>query len=74
MQEMITIAEEFQKKNLLNFNLDKSEQMVMHYSKSKKVQNDPLILNDKVIKEGESYKYLGDLKNNKGTLDLCLSK
>ena len=48
--------------------------MVMHNSKSKKVQNDPLILNDKVIKEVESYKYLGDLKNNKGTLDLCLSK
>ena len=69
MQEMLTIAEEFKKKNLLNFNLDKSEQMVMQYSKSKQVHNETLILNGKVIKEVESYKYLGDLKNTKGTLD-----
>ena len=51
MQEMITITEEFQKKNLLNFNLDKSEQMVMRYSKNKKVQKETLILNGQVIKE-----------------------
>ena len=74
MQEMITMAEEFQKKNLLNFNLDKSEQMIMQYSKSKKFQKETLILNGQVIKEVESYKYLGDLKNNKGTLDMCISK
>ena len=71
---MVTIAEEFQKKNLLNFNLDKSEQMVMQYTKSKQVQNETLILNGQVIKEVESYKYLGDLKNTKGTLDLCINK
>ena len=48
--------------------------MVMHYSKSKKVQKETLILNGQVIKEVESYKYLGNLKKNKGTLDLCISK
>ena len=74
MQEMVTIAEEFQKKNLLNFNLDKSEQMLMQYSKSKQVQKESLILNGQVIKEVESYKYLGDLKNTKGTIDLCINK
>ena len=74
MQEMVTIAEEFQKKHLLNFNLYKSEQMVMQYSKSKQVHNETLILNGKVIKEVESYKYLGDLKNTKGALDLCIIK
>ena len=74
MQEMVNIAEEFQKKNLLNFNLDESEQMAMQYSKSKQVQNETLILNGKAIKEVESYKYLGDLKNIKGTLDLCINK
>ena len=74
MQEMVTIAEEFQKKNLLNFNLDKSEQMIMQYSKSKQVHNETLILNGRVIKAAESYKYLGDLKNTNGTLDLCIIK
>ena len=74
MQEMVNIAEEFQKKNLLNFNLDESEQMAMQYSKSKQVQNETLILNGKAIKEVEPYKYLGDLKNIKGTLDLCINK
>ena len=74
MQEMVTIAEEFQKKNLLNFNLDKSEQMVMQYSKNKQIEKENLILNGQVIKQVESYKYLGDLKNTKGTLDLCISK
>ena len=62
------------KKDLLNFNLDKSEQMLMQYSKSKQVQKESLILNGQVIKEVESYKYLGDLKNTKGTVNLCINK
>ena len=70
MQEMVTITEEFQKKNLLN----KSEQMVMQYSKSKQVQKKSLILNPQVIKKVESYKYLWNLKNTKGTSDLCINK
>ena len=54
MLEMVTIAEEFQKKILLNFNVNKCEQMVMRYSKSKQVHNETLILNGKVIKAAES--------------------
>ena len=65
VNEGLSANEEFQKKKFLNFNLDKSEQMIMQYSKSKKFQKETLILNGQVIKEVESYKYLGSLKITK---------
>ena len=31
MQQILNIAKQFQKQNLLNFNLDKSERMIMNF-------------------------------------------
>ena len=69
MQEMLNIAERFQKQNLLNFNLDKSETMKMTFGNKKRSRTDKLKLNGETLNEVAKYKYLGDLKNNKGTLE-----
>ena len=74
MQEMLSIAEEFQKKNLLNFNLDKSEQMIMKYNKKRReVERKNVLLNGKEIKTVESYNYLGDIKCYEGTQNACIA-
>ena len=70
MQEMLDILETYQKQNLLNFNMDKGECLTMKFNKLKKCnQSSKLKLNNSILKEVESYKYLGDMKNSTGTLD-----
>ncbi len=70
MQEMLNILEIYQKQNLLNFNMDKSECLTMKFNKLKRGnQSNELKLNNCTVKEVESYKLLGDMKINKGTLD-----
>ena len=69
MQEMLNILETYQKQNLLNFNMDKSECLTMKFNKLKRYnQSSELKLNNSIVKEVESYKYLGDMKNSTGTL------
>ena len=68
------IAEEFQKQNLLNFNLDKSERMIMNFrNKKSKDQGEKLKLNEATLKEMSKYIYPGDIKNNRGTVEECIS-
>ena len=62
MQEMLNIPERFQKQNLLNFNLDKSETMKMTFGNKKRSRTDKLKLNGETLNEVMKYKYLGDLK------------
>ena len=73
-QQMLNIAERFQKQNLLNFNLDKSERMIMNFrNKKSKDQGKKLKLNEATLKEVSRYKYLGDIKNNRGTIEECIN-
>ena len=59
MQEMLNILETYQKQNLLNFTVDKSERLTMKFNKLKRYnQSSELKLNKSAVKEVESYKYL----------------
>ena len=69
MQEMLGMAEDFQNRNLLKFNMEKSQCMHMNFDRRKsKVIDQPLKLNNNIIKRVETYKYLGDFKDNKNSL------
>ena len=73
-QQMLNLAERFQKQNLLNFNLDKSERMIMNFrNKKSKDQGKKLKLNEATLKEASKYKCLGDIKNNRGTIEECIN-
>ena len=74
MQEMLNIAEEFQNNNLLNFNLEKSKIMHMQFNRKKlDSAKTKFKLNNEVINSVETYKYLGDLKDCKNSLDKSIS-
>ena len=65
MQEMLNILETYQKHNLLDFSMDKSECLTMNFNKLKRYnQSSELKLNNSAVKEVERYKYLGNLKNS----------
>ena len=50
--------------------MDKSERLTMKFNKLKRYnQSSELKLNKSAVKEVESYKYLGEIKNSTGTLD-----
>ena len=64
----------FQNRNLLKFNLEKSQCMHMNFDRRKsKVIEQPLKLKDNIIKNVETYKYLGDFKDNKNSLEKTLN-
>ena len=66
MQGMLGMAEDFQNRNLLKFNMEKSLCMHMNFDGRKsKVIEQLLKLNSNIIKRVETYKYLGDLKDTK---------
>ena len=70
IQEMLNILETYQKQNLLNFNMDQIEYLAVKFNKLKRGnQSSELKLNNSTVKEVESYKYLGDMKNSTETLD-----
>ena len=68
MNSMLEIAQDFQDKNLLRYNADKSQYICTKFDRTK--QGDVKVkLNNLPMKQTAKYKYLGNIVNEKCNLD-----
>ena len=68
MNSMLKIAQDFQDKNLLRYNADKSQYMCTKFNRTKQDEI-KVNLNNLPMKQTAKYKYLGNIVNEKCNLD-----